>query len=159
MKPLERMVNPAMATANRANSLRSTALVTKQAKSSLRRNSLSHHPGRALWLPPRPWRVARSPFVQLKAEGLAMSKCPFTAALPRGYALNAKTNPRSYLESIRVPKNEPKTNPNKPETNPRLIRGDFGKSLIISMRRSAEKKPAISRQLSAVAFVRELAES
>ena len=40
---------------------------------------------------------------------------------PGGYALNAKTNPRSCLESIEVRKNEPKTNLNEPKTNPSLV--------------------------------------
>jgi hypothetical protein len=34
---------------------------------------------------------------------------------PPGIALNAKTNPRSALESTTLRKNEPKTNPNEPK--------------------------------------------
>src|SRR5215472_2030217 len=51
---------------------------------------------------------------------------------PRGYALIAKTNPRSDLESTRTSKNEPKTNLNEPETNPRSECGLFRKSFGIS---------------------------
>jgi hypothetical protein len=40
------------------------------------------------------------------------------ATTPRGYSRNAKTNPRSAVESTKAPKNEPRTNLNEPRTNP-----------------------------------------
>jgi len=68
-----------------------------------------------------------------------MARCRRTP--PGGYALNAKTNPRSILESTRVLKNEPKTNLNEPKTNPSLIYGRLVKSLIISTPVSARRNP------------------
>jgi hypothetical protein len=55
------------------------------------------------------------------------------SAPPRGYALNAKTNPRSVLESTRALKNEPRTNLNEPKTNPSSIRESWRKYFRISM--------------------------
>ena len=52
---------------------------------------------------------------------------------PRGYALNSKTNPRSCLASIKVRKNEPKTNLNEPKTNPGYMRERQRNSFIISV--------------------------
>jgi hypothetical protein len=42
-----------------------------------------------------------------------------TANTPGGYALNAKTNPRSVVESTKVPENEPRTNLNAPKLHAR----------------------------------------
>ncbi len=49
---------------------------------------------------------------------------PYQEGIPRGYALNAETNPRSRLESTKARKNEPKTNLNEPENSPEGIAQD-----------------------------------
>jgi len=59
---------------------------------------------------------------------------PLHGAPPGGYIQNAKTNPRSCLESAKVPKNEPKTNLNEPKTNPSSVRKQSIKPFRISTR-------------------------
>ena len=97
-------------------------------------NASTQPPREAGHRSPDPAIVGRWP-VGGRERGLVDSrKWSILRRPPRGYALNAKTNPRSCLESIRVRKNEPRTNLNEPKTNPDPINEGGCKPFRISAR-------------------------